>query len=108
VGFDYEYSDINIGGRHMRSYLAWDSSVEEDEKIADMPDESQFECPKLNRGDIISLDIGQLDGQRMLTPVKIVSVLIDVNWDIPKDVKEIVIGDAEQHLFIEPVLLGSQ
>jgi hypothetical protein len=93
--------------RDMRSYLSWDSTVEEDEKTADVPEDSPFECPKLNRGDIISLEIGKSKGQYILTPVKVVFVLISISRFMSKNVKDTVVQDAEQRLFIEPVVLDS-
>jgi hypothetical protein len=86
----------------MKTYLSWDSYVEENEKTADVPEDSPFECPKLNRGDIISLEIGKPRGQHLLTPVKVSMALIDIGWVISKDAKDTVIQDAEQYLFIEP------
>lgn len=91
----------------MRSYLSWDSTVEEVEKTADVPEDSPFECTKLNQGDIISLEIGESNGQYILTPVKVVFVLINISWVMSKDVKDTVIQDAEQRLFVEPVVLDS-
>ncbi len=92
----------------MKSYLSWDSTVEKGEKMADVPEDSPFECPKLNRGDIIFLEIGNPRGQRILTPVKVLDVIVNISWNICKDVRDTSIRDAEQRLFIEPIVLDSK
>ena len=92
----------------MRTYISWDSDIERDEKIIKSIPESSFECPKLNRGDLISLDVGKPMGRRILTPVKVSHVSVSISWDTAKNVKHAAITDAEQYLYIEPVVLESQ
>lgn len=67
--------------------------------------ETPFECPKLNRGDRMSLDVGRRKGPRILTPVKVVDVDVDISWDAIGTSKNAKINDAEQYLFVEPVIL---
>ena len=40
--------------------------------------ESLFECPKLNQGNMVSLDAGKSRRQRILTPVKVFKVSMDI------------------------------
>ncbi len=88
----------------MKSYLSWDPAVEKGgDTITKLP-ESAFDCPKLNRGDFMSLDIGLGRGSRALIPVKVAHVSVSVAWNKPVR-PGTTIRDVEQYLYVEPVVL---
>ncbi|BAZ97470.1 hypothetical protein SDC9_10368 [bioreactor metagenome] len=92
----------------MRTYISWVPTVEQGEKMVDIPEDTPIECPKLNRGDIVSLDTPRSRRRRILIPVRVASVLITISWRVRKHVKAHVDQDAEQYLLVEPAILDSK
>jgi hypothetical protein len=64
----------------MKTYIDYDSDAENETKIIRTLPISFFECPKMNVGDFISLRLRQLDGENILTPVKVTHVTIGLEW----------------------------
>jgi hypothetical protein len=89
----------------VKTYISWDPSVENDEKIVRVLPETAFECPKLSRGNQMTLDVGRSRGPRTLTMVKVVDVSIGIGWDSARRVKQAQIRDAEQYVYVEPVII---
>jgi len=86
----------------MKTYILWDEKIEAGSTaVGELPD-SPFECPKLNAGDLLTLDICQPDGKYILNPVKVTKVTFDIEWDASDNVKSAYVSDAEQMLYIEP------
>jgi hypothetical protein len=89
----------------MRTYISWDTYVEKDEKIVNIP-ESSFECPKLNVNDIIFVHVKQRDGENLLTPVKVTHIHIGIGWDESKGTRSAKkIEDADQCAYVSPIVV---
>jgi hypothetical protein len=62
------------------TYISWTPDAEKEEKIVRIPRIS-FDCPKMNKVDIISFDIEESSGNRLMTLLQISQVFIEVGWN---------------------------
>ena len=91
----------------MITHISWDHSVANEAKIVRRFPESRFECPKMNPGDLMTVDMGRPKGTRILIPVRVVQVKVSTGWDVVNSVKQARLRDAEQYLYVEPAVSES-
>ena len=93
----------------MRTYIDYDSEVENTAKIIKKIPQGSFECPKLNPGDMISFDVLQSSGDHILTPVKVTQVSISLSWNGFKESKSTSkIQNAEQIVHVTPDVFDNE
>jgi hypothetical protein len=92
----------------MKTFIDWAPWAENNAKIVRRLPETFFECPKLTKGDEMTLDIAHTNNKHVLTPVKVASITIDIGWNAAKNVKRSQIRDAEQYVYIEPFILEKE
>jgi hypothetical protein len=89
----------------MITHISWEPSVANKDRIIRRLPETPFDCPKLDPGDTMSLDMGRPKGNRILIPIKVVRVSLSTGWDVVNNVRQAKIRDVEQYLYVEPVVI---